>query len=74
VHCGEVERSGHEIRGIAVHFAARLGALASANEILVSGTVRDLAAGSGLRFEDRGVHELKGVLDSRQVFSVSDLS
>ncbi|HWO45272.1 MAG TPA: hypothetical protein VNO87_06750, partial [Methylomirabilota bacterium] len=54
VHCGEVERSGHEIRGIAVHFAARLGALASANEILVSSTVRDLAAGSGLRFEDRG--------------------
>ncbi len=74
VHCGEVERSGHEIRGIAVHIGARLAALASASEVLVSGTVRDLAAGSGLRFEDRGVHELKGVPDSRQVFSVRDLS
>lgn len=74
VHCGEAERSGREIRGIAVHIASRLGALASANEILVSGTVRDLAAGSGLRFEDRGVRELKGVPDPRQVYAVSELS
>lgn len=74
VHCGEVERAGRDIRGIAVHIAARLGALASANEILVSGTVHDLAAGSGLRFDDRGVHELKGVPDPRQVYSVGDLS
>lgn len=74
VHCGEAERSGREIRGIAVHIASRLGALASANEILVSGTVRDLSAGSGLRFEDRGVRELKGVPDPRQVYAVSELS
>jgi pimeloyl-ACP methyl ester carboxylesterase/class 3 adenylate cyclase len=72
VHCGEVERSGLAIRGIAVHIAARLAALASANEIVISGTVCDLAAGSGLRFEDRGMHELKGVPDSRRVFAVVD--
>ncbi len=74
VHCGEVERSGKELRGIAVHLAARLSATAAGDEILVSGTVRDLAAGSGLHFENRGVHELKGVPDPRQVFAVSDLS
>lgn len=73
VHCGEVERSGSEVRGIAVHIAARLSALAGPNEVLVSGTVRDLAAGSGLRFQDRGMHELQGVPDPRQVYSVGDL-
>ena len=72
VHCGEVERAGRAIRGIAVHVAARLAALAQPNEIVVSSTVRDLAAGSGLRFEDRGVHELKGVPDPRQVLAVAD--
>src|SRR5712692_1512836 len=72
VHCGEVERAGRAIRGIAVHIGARLAALAEPNEVLVSSTVRDLAAGSGLHFEDRGVHELKGVPDARQVLAVSD--
>lgn len=70
VHCGEVEKSGVAIRGIAVHLASRLAALAEPNQILVSTTVRDLAAGSGLRFEDRGMHKLKGVPEPRQVLAV----
>jgi pimeloyl-ACP methyl ester carboxylesterase len=72
VHCGEVERSGSAIRGIAVHVAARLAALAQPNEVVVSSTVRDLAAGSGLLFGDRGVHVLKGVPDPHHVLTVSD--
>lgn len=54
VHTGEVEQSGNDLRGIAVHVAARIAALAKGNEILVSATVRDLVAGSGLSFADRG--------------------
>jgi class 3 adenylate cyclase len=50
-----------DLGGIAVHIGARIGALAAADEVLVSSTVRDLVAGSGLRFEDRGTHALKGV-------------
>lgn len=71
VHCGEVERAGRDIRGIAVHTAARLAAAALGDEVLVSSTVRDLAAGSGLRFDDRGTRELKGVPGTHQVFAVS---
>lgn len=72
VHCGEVERVDNAIRGIAVHLAARLAALAQPGEVLVSTTVRDLAAGSGLSFVDRGLHELKGVPEPRQVLALSD--
>jgi class 3 adenylate cyclase len=61
VHTGECEVMGEELGGIAVHIGARIGALAAADEVLVSSTVRDLVAGSGLRFEDRGTHTLKGV-------------
>jgi class 3 adenylate cyclase len=61
LHAGEVELMGDDIGGIAVHIAARVGALARAGEVLVSGTVRDLVAGSGLRFRDRGAAELKGL-------------
>jgi class 3 adenylate cyclase len=61
LHAGEVELMGDDIGGIAVHIAARVGALARAGEVLVSGTVRDLVAGSGLRFCDRGAAELKGL-------------
>jgi streptogramin lyase len=61
LHTGEVELSGEKVGGIAVHIAARLLAMAGPEEALVSGTVRDLVAGSGLEFQDRGVHELKGV-------------
>ena len=71
VHTGEVEREGDDIRGIAVHVGARIGALADANEVLVSSTVKDLVAGSGLRFEDAGTHELKGIPDGWHLFRVT---
>ena len=61
VHTGEVEQIGDDIGGIAVHIAARISALAQSGEILTSSTVRDLVAGSGLEFDDRGESELKGV-------------
>src|SRR5688500_15710711 len=65
VHTGEVELAGDDVRGIAVHAAARILALAQPSEVLLSGTVRDLLAGSGLEFEDRGEFELRG-LDGRR--------
>jgi class 3 adenylate cyclase/alpha-beta hydrolase superfamily lysophospholipase len=61
VHAGEVERDGPKLRGIAVHIAARIASEAGPSEVLVSRTVRDLVAGSGLEFDDRGVRPLKGV-------------
>jgi len=72
VHTGEVEVVGDGVRGIAVHIGARVSALASASEVLVSSTVRDLVAGSGLQFEDRGSRELKGVPDPWQVLALID--
>ena len=57
----EVEVRGDDIGGIAVHIGARVSALAGPNEVLVSSTLRDLVIGSGLEFEDRGAHTLKGV-------------
>lgn len=62
-HTGEIELEGEHVRGIAVHIGARVGALAAPGEVLVSGTVRDLVAGSGLIFTEAGEHELKGVPD-----------
>lgn len=61
VHTGECERIGNELSGLAVHVAARIGAAAAPGETLVSRAVSDLAAGSGLNFASRGVHQLKGV-------------
>jgi hypothetical protein len=61
VHTGECELDGEKVRGIAVHTGARVASLARPGEVLVSSTVRDLVAGSGIEFEDRGTHELKGV-------------
>jgi len=61
LHTGEVEVLGEKVSGIAVHIGARIAARAAAGEVIVSNTVKDLVAGSGLRFEDRGVHALKGV-------------
>ena len=61
LHTGECEISGDKVVGIAVHIAARVSALAGSGEILVSNTVKDLVAGSGVRFADRGTHTLKGV-------------
>jgi class 3 adenylate cyclase len=71
LHCGEVEVMGNDIGGIAVHIAARVGALAGAGEVLVSRTVVDLVAGSGIEFDDRGEHELKGVPGSWRLFAVT---
>jgi class 3 adenylate cyclase/TolA-binding protein len=70
VHTGEVQRkSGDKPRGIAVVTCARIMALAGAGEVLVSTTTRDLVAGSGLEFDDRGDHELKGIDGLRRVFA-----
>lgn len=72
IHTGEVEQDGPAIRGIAVVIAARITALAGANEVLVSGTVRDLAAGSEIVFADRGMHQLKGVPEPRVVYAAEE--
>jgi class 3 adenylate cyclase len=61
VHTGECEVMGEDLGGVAVHIGARIAGRAAAGEVLVSTTVRDLVAGSGLRFEDRGTHSLKGL-------------
>lgn len=70
VHVGEIEQRDEDIAGIAVHTAARICSAAEAGEILVSRTVTDLVAGSGIAFDDRGEHELKGVPGSFQLFAV----
>ena len=70
VHTGECEIIGNKLGGIAVHIGARIAALCAPGEVLVSGTVRDLVAGSELRFKDRGVHSLKGVPDGWRIFAV----
>jgi class 3 adenylate cyclase len=72
LHTGECEMLADDIGGIAVHIAARVSALAGGDEVLVSRTVRDLVAGSGLEFEDRGRHALKGVPDEWDILAVSD--
>ena len=66
---GEVSVVGEEVTGVAVHLAARVAAQAGPGEVVVSGTVRDLVAGSGLAFEDRGEHVLKGVEGQRRVLA-----
>ncbi len=71
VHTGMVEVVEDDVAGIAVHIGARVGAMASPGEVLVSSTVKDLVAGSGFTFEDRGRHELKGVPDRWQVFAAT---
>jgi class 3 adenylate cyclase len=70
LHTGEVELVGGNARGIAVHAAARIMALAGPGETLVSGTTHDLLDGSGFAFESRGAHELKGLTGPRPVFAV----
>ena len=70
LHTGECEVVGEKLRGVAVHIGARVAAHAGPGEILVSRTVKDLVAGSGLTFEDRGSHALKGVPGDWQLFAV----
>jgi class 3 adenylate cyclase len=71
VHVGEIEQRGDDIAGIAVHIAARVCSAAQPGETLVSRTVTDLVAGSGIDFEDRGARELKGVPGSWNLFAVT---
>ncbi len=70
LHAGEVELRGDDIGGLAVHIASRVSAMAGPGEVLVTGTVRDLVVGSGIVFDDRGRHTLKGLPDEWQVLAV----
>jgi class 3 adenylate cyclase len=71
LHTGEVETIGDKVGGIAVSIGARIGGMARTSEVLVSQTVKDLVAGSGLEFEDRGEHVLKGVPGVWRVFAAT---
>jgi class 3 adenylate cyclase len=71
LHTGEIELRGGDVVGMAVHIGARVSALAGAGEIIVSSTVKDLVAGSGIDFDDRGEHELKGVPGSWKLYAVA---
>jgi class 3 adenylate cyclase len=71
LHTGEIEVMGNDVGGIAVHIGARVGAVAGAGEVLVSGTVKDLVVGSGIPFEDRGARELKGVPGEWRLWAVA---
>jgi class 3 adenylate cyclase len=70
IHTGEAEVDGSRVRGVAIHATARICALAQPRELLVSSTVRDLCAGAGFSFDDRGIHQLHGVPEPRQLYAV----
>lgn len=70
LHAGEVEHRGEDVTGIAMHIGQRVEAAAAPGEILVSSTVRDIVAGSGLIFEDRGEHQLRGVPEAWRLYAV----
>jgi class 3 adenylate cyclase len=71
LHTGECEVRGDDIGGLAVHIGARTSALAGPNRVLVSGTLRGLVIGSGLQFDERGAHQLKGVPGEWRLFAVA---
>jgi class 3 adenylate cyclase len=71
LHTGEVELRDNDVGGIAVHIAARVMALAGPSEILASRTIRDLVAGSGVSVDDRGLHALKGLDETWQLFAIT---
>ena len=71
LHTGECETMGEKLGGIAVHIGARVAGLAQAGEVLVSSTVKDLVAGSGLSFQEHGVHSLKGIPGEWKLFAVN---
>ena len=73
VHTGEVQLAGEDVWGIAVHIGARVAAMAGPGEVLVTSTIRDLVAGSGIHFEDRGIKQLKGVPEPWRVLAVTGL-
>ena len=72
LHTGEIEITDHDVQGIAVHIAWRVSALAGPGEVLVSRTVKDLVAGSGLRFDERGRHSLKGLQEPMDLYAASN--
>jgi pimeloyl-ACP methyl ester carboxylesterase/class 3 adenylate cyclase len=72
IHTGEVELVDGDVRGIAVHIASRIAGLGRADDIVVSRTIKDLVAGSGISFEDFGTHVLKGLPDAWQLYRVAD--
>jgi len=71
LHTGECERIGEKLGGIAVHIGARVASAAHPGEVLVSSTVKDLVSGSGIEFEDRGEHHLKGIAGAWRLFAVA---
>jgi class 3 adenylate cyclase len=72
LHTGECELVVNDIAGVAVHIASRISAMASSGEVLVSNTVKDLVSGSGIRFEDRGTHSLKGIEGEWRLYRVAN--
>jgi class 3 adenylate cyclase len=71
IHTGEVELMGEDVGGMAVNIGARVGALGGDGEVLVSSTVKELVVGSGIEFEDRGTHRLKGAPDEWRLYAVA---
>jgi class 3 adenylate cyclase len=71
IHTGEIELISQDIGGIAVHIAARVSSMATGGEVLVSSTVRDLVAGSGIHFEERGSHTLKGIPEPWRIYAAT---
>ena len=74
LHTGEVERTESDVLGIAVHLAARIMDTASAGEVVISRTVKDLVAGSGIAFADAGERSLKGIDEKWQLFKVMPIA
>src|SRR5204863_4770783 len=75
IHTAEIQvRPGGDVSGVAVHLAQRISTLAAPSEVLVSGTVKELAAGSGIAFEDRGLHALKGTPDEWRLFAAGPVT
>ena len=72
LHTGECELVDDKVAGVAVHTGARVAAKAEPGEVLVSQTVKDLVAGSGIEFEERGIHDLKGVPGEWRLYAVVD--
>jgi len=71
IHTGECEIRGESLEGVAIHIAARVSGMAAGGDILVSRTVKDLVAGSGIEFEDFGIHALKGIPDEHQLYKIT---
>jgi class 3 adenylate cyclase len=72
LHTGECDVRSDDLGGLAVHIAARVAASAGADEVLVSSTVKDLVVGSGIEFDDRGEHDLKGVPGNWRLYAVQE--